>query len=96
MKNNDFIWAAFQPFGRNMWSDVPVKRWASIPSEDPVELLDVCAADHVRFDEAVWRRVVDRMGEQGLNTIVWDVGEALAYPSHPELHVRAAGRLSAS
>ena len=86
----DFIWAAFQPFGRNMWSDVPVKRWGSIPGDDPERLLEVCAADHLRFDEAVWRRVVDRMAARGVNTIVLDVGEALAYPSHPELHVKGS------
>ena len=89
-KKDAFIWAAFQPFGRNMWSDVPVKKWASIPNGTADELLEVCAADHLRFDEAVWRRVADRMVARGLNTVVLDVGEALAYPSHPELHVKGS------
>ena len=84
------IWAAFQPFGRNMWSDIPVKKWQTAADGDGEGLLGVCAADHVRFDEAVWRRVADRMAARGLNTVVLDVGEALAYPSHPELWVKGS------
>jgi len=30
------------------------------------------------------------MVAQGLNTVVMDVGEALAFPSHPELHVKGS------
>ena len=91
--NGDFIWAAFQPFGKNMWSDVPVPRWGKNDGSTPEKrkaLLDTCAADHLRFDEDVWRRVVDAYAKAGANMIVMDVGEALAYPSHPELWVKGS------
>lgn len=39
------------------------------------------------FDEQVWRRLTDRMAELGFNTVFVDVGEALNFPSHPELAV---------
>ena len=50
----DGIWAGFLTFGRNMWSDVPVPRWGTNDGSTPEkrkELMGVCAADHVRFDE---------------------------------------------
>ena len=72
--------------GWNMWCDSPVKYWGKYKT--PEELSRVCAADHVRTDEAVWRRLTDRMVSSGCNMIVIDLGEACAYPSHPELAVR--------
>lgn len=75
-------------FGRNMWSDVPVKSWPKYNT--PETLSYVCAADHVRCDEGVWRRVTDRAAACGLNMLVIDLAEALAYPSHPELAVKGS------
>ena len=75
----------FLNLGYNMWSDVPVKDWGNMPKED---LSYVAAADGVRCDEEVWRRVTGRMSELKFNTVVIDLGEACFYPSHPELAVK--------
>ena len=45
-------------------------------------------ADHVRCDERVWNEITARMAERGANMLVMDLGEALFYPSHPELAVK--------
>ena len=44
-------------------------------------------ADKIRFDETIWRETVDYMRKAGMNTVVMDLGEFVAYPSHPELGV---------
>lgn len=82
-----FIWGALLHMGTNMWSDVPVKSWGSFK---PDELHLVCAADHLRFDEAVWRTLTQRMQVAGMNLVVIDLGEALQYRSHPELSVKGS------
>ncbi len=92
----DGIWAGFLPFGRNMWSDVPVPRWGGNDGSTPEKrqkLLATCAADHVRFDENVFHRITDKMASTGMNMVVIDLGEGLAYPSHPELHVKGSWSL---
>ena len=82
-----FIWGALLHMGTNMWSDVPVKKWGAFK---PEALHLVCAADHLRFDEAVWQRLTGRMQGAGMNLVVIDLGEALQYQSHPELSVKGS------
>ena len=77
----------FLQLGNNMWSDVPVKDWALTKKED---LADVSSLDVLRFDEAVWRRLTDRMEQKGFNAVVMDLGEGCVYPSHPELAVKGS------
>ena len=88
MKDNDQreIRGMLMHLGWNMWSDVPVSSWG--PFKKPEELSLICAADHVRTDEGVWRRVTERLPKDGFNMIVIDLGEACFYPSHPELAVK--------
>ena len=86
-KKDDFIWAALLHMGTNMWSDQPVTSWGPYKGED---LKLVCQADHVRFDETVWRTVTDRMVKVGMNMVIIDLGEAIQYPSHPELWVKGS------
>ena len=47
-------------------------------------------ADHLRFDETVWREITEKMGRVGANMAVIDIGEGLVYPSHPELAVKGS------
>lgn len=47
-------------------------------------------ANHLRFDEAVWREITEKMGRVGANMAVIDIGEGLVYPSHPELAVEGS------
>ena len=69
-----FIWGALLHMGTNMWSDVPVKSWGRFKSED---LHLVCQADHLRFDEAVWQTLTERMQKVRMNMVVVDLGEAI-------------------
>jgi len=82
-----FIWGALLHMGTNMWSDIPVKGWGSFK---PDELHLVCAADHLRFDQAVWNTLTERMQTAHMNMVVIDLGEALKYKSHPELSVKGS------
>ncbi len=73
--------------GTNMWSDIPVDQWGAFK---PDQLHLVCRADHLRFDEAVWRALTARMQAARMNLVVIDLGEALQYGSHPELAVKGS------
>ena len=86
-QDKDTIWAALLHFGINMWCDQPVKAYKDYSPED---LAMLSTADHLRFDEDVWRRVTGRMAEAGMNMIVIDVGEGLQLKSHPELAVKGS------
>lgn len=93
-----FIWSVLVHFGMNQWHDhymAEIKHtgiWGGLPSEEYVEQirLQYQTADHVRFDEKVWREVSEDYARRGINTIIIDVGEILAYPSHPELAVKGS------
>ena len=81
------IRAMLMHLGWNMWSDIPVDAWGPYKGE---ELSCVCASDRVRTDFGVWRRVTEEMAACGYNMIVIDLGEAMVYPSHPELAAKGA------
>ena len=67
----DVIWAGLFHMDTNMWSDLPVSSWGPYKGE---ELKLVCQADHVRFDEKVWRSLTDRMVKVGMNMVIIDLG----------------------
>jgi hypothetical protein len=81
------IWAALLHMGTNMWSDQPITEWGPYKGE---QLKLVCQSDRLRFDERVWRSLTGRMAEVGMNMVIIDLGEALQYPSHPELWVEGS------
>jgi len=81
------VWGALLHMGTNMWSDIPVTNWGAFKGE---QLKVVCQADHLRFDEAVWRTLTARMAAVKMNLVVIDLGEALQYQSHPELSVQGS------
>jgi len=82
---HDFIWAYLVHFGSNSWKDVPL---AMAPKGATAHYLDRCVADHVRFDEPLWREVSGGLRKAGCNTIIIDLAEIVRYESHPELAVR--------
>ena len=87
------LWSALIHLGMNEWNEVPQRKgWKNLT--DPVLANGVAeqydAADHVRFDESVWSRVCDHFVRSGVNQVVIDLGEGVAYPSHPELGVKGA------
>ena len=72
--------------GNNMWCE-----WL------PGELMNEAAIGTRRmpdmklsYDEGIWRKTTARLAEKGMNMVVIDVGEALAYPSHRELAVEGS------
>ena len=46
--------------------------------------------NYLRADEAVWRSQTELAKAEGLNMVIIDLGEAYAYPSHPELWVKGS------
>ena len=86
-EKNDFIWAALFHMGTNMWCDQLPDSWGPFKGD---ELKLVRQADHVRFDEKVWRSLTGRMAEVGMNMVIIDLGEAIQYPSHKELWVKGS------
>ena len=88
-----FLWSELIHLGMNQWHEVTMQQtWPNVT--DPVIAKGIAAqynaADHVRFDETVWGRVCLKLKKSGVNQIVIDLGEAVAYPSHPELSVKGS------
>ena len=88
-----FAWSELIHLGMNEWHEIPQRqKWPNLT--DPVLVQAVAdeynAADHVRFDEAVWARVAEKFRQTGVNQVVIDLGEAVVYPSHPEIAVKGA------
>ena len=72
--------------GNNMWCE-----WL------PEELMTEAVIGTKRMpdftlseNETIWRKTTAKLAEKGMNMAVIDVGEALAYPSHPELAVKGS------
>jgi hypothetical protein len=84
-RQDGFIWSYLAHFGCNSWRDVPLETQDPSMSE---HWLTRCQANHVRFDEGVWKRLSERLAKAGCNQIIIDLAEILEYPSHPELAVK--------
>ena len=72
--------------GNNMWCE-----W--LPEEPMTEAVigtkrmpDFTLSEN----ETIWRKTTAKLAEKGMNMAIIDVGEALAYPSHPELAVKGS------
>ena len=93
------LWSELIHLGMNQWHELKMhQKWPNVT--DPAIATAIAeeynAADHVRFDEAVWSRVCAKLKASGINQVVIDLGEAVVYPSHPELAVKGSwspGRL---
>lgn len=46
--------------------------------------------EYLNFDETLWQHLVKRCAEAGLNAIFLDVGDGVAFRSHPEIVTRGA------
>ena len=46
--------------------------------------------DEVKFNDILWKELVDEMLKKRMNTVIVDVGEFVRYPSHPELAVKGS------
>ena len=75
MEKENIMWALLVHLGYRMWGDD--KKGTKLP-------------DRLFCDDTVWRKVIERMAEVGMNTAVVDVGEGIVLPSHPELSVKGS------
>ena len=75
--------AVYLPWGHNMWGE-------SLPEGVKAIKGGRLCNDHCKFDEAMWRKVVDRLVLRKMNLAVIDLGEFPIYPSHPELAVKGS------
>ena len=90
MIEGPFIWGMFMQLGRRMWrspADLFNGEYHSdkdgyVHKQDLAHLKDW---KHLQYDEASWRQCTDMMPDCGCNMAVIDIGEALRFPSHPEL-----------
>ena len=78
------VWGLMLQLGHNMWAEEPL--WGE-PSE---ETRDRYAAPRNRTDEKLWYEVTEYAAKKGVNMILIDLGEGMAYPSHPELAVEGS------
>ena len=96
-----FKWAYLVHFGMRMWGDLPLteppKRngimMKNLTDEEFGAIWsnpEILAKDRVVFDEPFWKELSAKLRACGCNTLVVDVGEVLAYPSHPELAVKGS------
>ena len=80
---NALVSGALIHLGSNMWTDVYTNAKPRKKSWD-----DKVAVDYVRAKDEVWHEVTAAMAKAKMNMIVIDLGEAVEYPSHPELKVK--------
>ena len=78
------IWSYLIHLGSNMWND----KGQTEPSlgEPGVPAWH----DTLQTDEKTWDEVVRFLPQQGINTVVIDLGEGVVYDSHPELAVEGS------
>jgi len=73
------IWANLLHLSYNMWEDW-IAPGREVRSYRPF----------LRFDESLWRELLERMSKAGLNMVVIDLGDGVRYRSHPEIAVKNA------
>ena len=77
--------------GHNMWcdwfpEDIDPSVMAGLKESNKQAIPDVV----LRSKDPLWRRVTDHAAAKGVNMIVIDIGEALVWPSHPELAIEGS------
>jgi len=65
----------------NMWADRDAPEW---------KLDHVSARPYLRFDDTLWDDILTKMAQEGLNAVVIDLGDGVAYRTHPEIAVQGA------
>ena len=81
---DDMIWGFMIQLGHNMWKEAPLY------GEPTPETCDNYAQPYNRTDVKVWNEVTEYVAKKGANLLLIDLGEGLAYPSHPELAVKGS------
>ena len=100
-KDPNFMWSALIALGSNMWDDFPGDPDELAKSKEEEEkrpnphgpnrwdkrCKPTRYHSYLRTDDATFKGHIDHCADKGLNTVFIDLGEGLAYPSHPELAV---------
>ena len=81
---NEKIWAFLIHLGSNMWAKKGTTWGRKIHPED------FGYKEEMFCDKEVWKKVVDFLPAQGINTLVIDLGEGLLLDSHPEIATKGA------
>ena len=81
-----FIKGALLHLGSSMWHDVRTPMDGDKPLGKRWDVKD--RVDFLRAKDETWRACTEAMRQYGFNMVVIDLGEALEYPSHPELAVK--------
>ena len=84
-KADDISWGLMVQLGHNMWGEEPLTGEPKTEEE-----MDKYARDFNRTDEALWHEVTSYAAKKGVNLLLIDLGEAMVYPSHPELAVKGS------
>ena len=91
-----FYRGALLHLGSNMWDDFPANpdNLAKSPEEEKVRPNPAKPSgkptrycNYLICRDDLWRKSIDHMAEKGMNLVFIDLGEGIAYPSHPELAV---------
>ena len=79
------LWTYFIYLGQHMWSDAytPAGRFPAAAGGGAFK-------NDLITDDKVFRRIIDQLPSFGINAVLVDVGEGLAYQSHPELSIRGS------
>ncbi len=83
MDKHPLIWANLLHLSYNMWEDRPE------PKRE-----ERYYRPYLRFDEKLWRDLLKKMSDAGLNMVVIDLGDGVQYQSHPEIAVKNAWSVS--
>lgn len=96
----EMAWGMLLHLGTNMWSEGTAD-WSSLPRslEEEIRMypekqkltqygtMPSVLRNYLRAERDVWNKETELMRTEGLNMVMIDIGEALAYPSRPELSV---------
>ena len=95
-KKPGMVWGALLHLGGNFWDDAPLP-WDQMPTDPEAAAKvqgpsgkPVRVRNYVRCEEPVWQRLTKTLADEGANTVCIDLGEAMVYPSHPELAVKGS------
>lgn len=96
------VWGTLVHLGTNMWEDwVPggaypksAEEESRLVAEGKIKYHDKSCLyvmrDYMSVDWPTWDADIAYARSSGLNTVFIDLGEAYAFPSHPELHVKGS------
>jgi len=77
---SDMIWAQLMHIGYKMWLDAAAQR----------ELEYIRDTEKLLFEQRTWDELLPILVDNGVNTVVMDLGEGVRYESHPEIALEGA------